>query len=158
MKDWFYVIAFVILVMVFFWLGGALLAPPQPYEGHVLPVRDGTMAIVYGTLPPLDASITIGSSICLSSVLKMAYPENTPTTNVVYVLVHGGEVKGIIPYRVDKGILSKIFWKTKSTYMYYRPDKEAFDYLPIERARQLTEVLYSCINKYTHKGSQDNTK
>ena len=155
MRDWLYVIAFVVLVVIFFWWGGALIAPPPPYEGHVLPISDGIVAIVYGTLPPLDASVTIGSSECLDSVLKSAYPEYTPTTDVVYVIVHDGGVRGVIPYRVDKSILQRILQKTEDGYLYYRPEKDAFDYLPIDRARQLTEVLYSCIHKYTHEGGYD---
>jgi len=156
-KDTIYVVLFIVLVWLFLWMGHNLLAPPEPYAGPFLPIKDGIIAVVYGTFPPNDVDVVIGSSQCLSAVIDTVYRDQKPNTDMVYLVVHDGMIKGVIPYRTSETVLDTIVEKTEDTYLYYRPDKKLFDYLPVKVARDVTRTVLSCIDKYTHEGSHDNT-
>ena len=156
-KDVIYVVLFIALVCFFLWIGHNLLVPPEPYTGVFLPIKDGIVAVVYGTFPPDDVDIIIGSSQCLSAVLDTVYKDQKPITDMVYLVVHDGMIKGVIPYRTSETVLDTVVRKTEDAYLYYRPDKKLFDYLPVKIARDVTRTVLSCIDKYTHEGGHNNT-
>lgn len=156
-RDIIYLVLFIVLVWFFLWIGHELLSPPKPHISVFLPIKDGIIAVVYGTFPPDDVDIMIGSSRCLSAVLDTVYGDQKPSTDMVYLVVHDGVVKGVIPYRTSETVLDTIVRRTEDTYLYYRPDRKLFDYLPVKISRDLTRTVLSCIDKYTHEGSHDDT-
>jgi|GEM_PF-2560708 len=159
-KDIVGVAWFLALTLLFLWMGRGMITFHSQSDIPTLPLKYGTVAVLYGTMPPYDASITIGSSLCLHTLMDLTYGEGVDETHILSFVVKNGVVHAAMPYPISGGLLSHIRHRveTDGVYLIYREDKKAFDVLSIKKARKITSSLLWCINKYAQEGSGDNTK
>ncbi len=150
---------FLILTVLFLWLGRDMTAFHPQRGTSVLPLEDGTVAVIYGTMPPYDASITIGSSLCLHTLMNLTYGDGVDDTHILSFVVKDGVVHAVMSYPISGSLLSHIRHRveTEGVYLIYREDKKAFDVLSIKKAREITASLVWCINKYTQEGTGADT-
>ena len=151
---------FLLLTVLFLWLGRDMTAFHPQRSTPILPLKDSTVAVIYGTMPPYDASITIGSSHCLHTLMDLTYGEGAVESSpILSFVVKDGVVHAAMPYPISGGLLSHIRHRvdTEGVYLIYREDKKAFDVLSIKKAREITSSLILCINKYTQEGPDADT-
>ncbi len=160
-RDLVGVVWFLVLTVLFLWLGRDMIAFHPKDNTPTLPLKDGTVAVIYGTMPPYDASITIGSSLCLHTLMDLTYGDDgRGEIHILSFVVKDGVVHAAIPYPISEGLLFHIRHRveTDGVYLIYREAKKAFDSLSIRKAREITTSLVRCINKYTKQGSGDNAE